>query len=242
MAKTISFNIRLKIDGKDVVVGCRHDVEKLGEALSGATRQSERLGASAGSLLPLVQTAKNLYGSLQGLAGVMSPYIEKANAAADARTRLATVMRQRMAATAEDTAAVNEAVAAQAKLGVVGGTVQRMGLQQLATFASHKSTLTALLPAMNNLLAQQKGLNASQEDARSVANLMGKAMTGQTSALRRVGITFSEAQDKAIKAGSEGQRAAMIAEIITQNVGNMNKRRNTKSPIKLIDWTSFVHP
>ena len=222
MAKTIPFNIRLKIDGKDVVVSCRHDVEKLGEALSGATRQSERLGASAGSLLPLVQTAKNLYGSLQGLAGAMSPYIEKANAAADAQTRLATVMRQRMASTAEDTAAINAAVAAQSQLGVVGGTVQRMGLQQLATFASYKSTLTALLPAMNNLLTQQKGLSATGQDAVGVANLLGKALQGQTSALRRVGITFSEAQEKAIKAGSEGERAAMIAEVITQNVGNMN--------------------
>ena len=83
-------------------------------------------------------------------------------------------------------------------------------------------TLAQLIPAMNDLLAQQKGLNATQEDARSVANLMGKAMTGQTSALRRVGITFSEAQENIMKYGTEQQRAAMLAQIITDNVGHMN--------------------
>lgn len=56
----------------------------------------------------------------------------------------------------------------------IDGTVQRSGLQQLATFVSHRQTLQALLPAMNNLLAQQKGLNATSEDAVGVANLMGK--------------------------------------------------------------------
>lgn len=85
----------------------------------------------------------------------MNGYISKANSAAEAQTKLTTIMRQRMGATEADTAAVNEAVAAQTKLGIIGGTVQRSGLQQLATFASHRQTLQTLLPAMNNLLAKQ---------------------------------------------------------------------------------------
>lgn len=75
---------------------------------------------------------------------------------------------------------------------------------------------------MNNLLAQQKGYDAAAGDAVTVANLMGKAMMGQTSALRRVGITFNEAQEAAIKNGNEQERAAMLAQIITDNVGQMN--------------------
>ena len=47
-------------------------------------------------------------------------------------------------------------------------------------------------------------------------------MMGMTSALRRVGITFTEAQEAAIKNGNEQERAAMLAQIITDNVGEMN--------------------
>lgn len=75
---------------------------------------------------------------------------------------------------------------------------------------------------MNNLVAQQRGFSAEAGDAVNVANLMGKAMMGMTSALRRVGITFTEAQEAAIKNGNEQERAAMLAQIITDNVGEMN--------------------
>ena len=222
MAKTIPFNIKIRIDGKDVVVSSRRDVERLGEALNASTQRANRFRDSMIKWSSISTTVGNVYSSLQNLTNIMGGYIAKANAATEAQTKLTTVMRQRMGATAEDVASVNAAVAAQTKLGVVGGTVQRSGLQQLATFASHKRTLTALLPAMNNLLTQQKGLNATSEDAVNIANLLGKALQGQTGALRRVGITFSETQEKALKAGNEGERAAMLAEIITQNVGNMN--------------------
>lgn len=222
MAKTIPFNIKIRIDGKDVVVSSRRDVERLGEALNASTQRANRFRDSMIKWSSISTTVGNVYSSLQNLTNIMGGYIAKANAATEAQTKLTTVMRQRMSATAEDVASVNAAVAAQTKLGVVGGTVQRSGLQQLATFASHKRTLTALLPAMNNLLTQQKGLNATSEDAVNIANLLGKALQGQTGALRRVGITFSETQEKALKAGNEGERAAMLAEIITQNVGNMN--------------------
>ena len=222
MAKTIPFNIRLTIDGKEVVVSSRRAVEQLGEALMATSRKADAVNKALVSWSSISTISNNVYSSIQNLTNAMSGYIAKANAATEAQTKLTTVMRQRMAATSEDVATVNEAVAAQSKLGVVGGTVQRSGLQQLATFASHKRTLTALLPAMNNLLTQQKGLNATSEDAVGIANLLGKALQGQTGALRRVGITFSETQEKALKAGNEGERAAMLAEIITQNVGNMN--------------------
>ena len=71
---------------------------------------------------------------------------------------------------------------------------------------------------MNNLLAQQKGLNATQTDAVNIGNLMGKVMQGQTSALTRVGISFTAAQEEVLKYGNEQEKAAMLAQVITDNV------------------------
>ncbi|MBQ7048690.1 MAG: hypothetical protein IJN86_07050, partial [Clostridia bacterium] len=47
-------------------------------------------------------------------------------------------------------------------------------------------------------------------------------MQGQVSALTRVGITFDEAEEKVLKYGTESERAAMLAQVITNNVGEMN--------------------
>jgi len=138
-------------------------------------------------------------------------------------TRLEVIMRQRMKSTDEEIASIKKLTSAQAELGIISAGVQRAGAQQLATYLYQKSSLEVLIPAMNNLVAQQRGYNAEAGDAVAVANMMGKAMTGLTSALRRAGITFTEAQEAAVKNGNEQERAAMLAQIITDNVGEMNK-------------------
>lgn len=79
------------------------------------------------------------------------------------------------------------------------------------------------MPAMNNLAVQQNGVNVTSESMVNIGNLMGKVMQGQTSALTRVGITFSDAQAQVLKYGNEEQRAAMLSQVITDNVGNMNR-------------------
>lgn len=140
-----------------------------------------------------------------------------------AEVKLATVMRQRVKATDEEIDSIKRLASAQQTLGVIGDEVQLSGAQQLATFITRKESLEALIPAMNNLLAQQKGLNATDQDAVQIGNLMGKVMQGQTAALTRVGITFTAAEEKVLKYGDEQQRAATLAQVITNNVGQMNE-------------------
>lgn len=222
MAKEIKFNIKLLIDGKEQLVIASTSAKELRDSLDAAKSSAAKFREKMITVNQTVAALQNASSAINGLRDMMAGLTASYNAVQQANTQLTTVMRQRMDATEEDIKKVNEVIGAQSKLGVIGGTIQKTGAQQIATFLKEKGTLEQLIPAMNDLLAQQKGLNATQEDARSVANLMGKAMTGQTSALRRVGITFSEAQENIMKYGTEQQRAAMLAQIITDNVGHMN--------------------
>ena len=222
MAKELKFNIKLLIDGKEQLVTASTSAKELRDNLDAAKSSAAKFREKMITVNQTVAALQNASSAINGLRDTMAGLTASYNAVQQANTQLTTVMRQRMAATEEDIKKVNEVIGAQSKLGVIGGTIQKTGAQQIATFLKEKGTLELLIPSMNDLLAQQKGLNATQEDARSVANLMGKAMTGQTSALRRVGITFSEAQENIMKYGTEQQRAAMLAQIITDNVGHMN--------------------
>lgn len=156
---------------------------------------------------------------IAGIKSAMSAY-EVQNAA---ETKLTEIYKTRMGATKQAAQATIELAGALQKEGVIGDEVAISGAQQLATFAKYPETVNSLMPAMNNLLAQQHGLNATTQDATGIANLMGKAMMGQTGALTRVGITFDETQEKILKTGTEEERAAVLAEVVTQNVGNMNQ-------------------
>lgn len=164
------------------------------------------------------------------MTAISVPLIAGINKALDAyevqmlaETKLTEIYRTRMGASEEAAQATMDLASAIQQVGIIGDEVSLSGAQQLATFAQYPETVDALLPAMDNLLAQQKGFNATTQDAVNVANLMGKAMQGNTGALTRVGITFDEAQEQVLKYGTEEERAAMLAEVINQNVGNMNE-------------------
>ena len=222
MAKA-DIQIVLQADGKPIDAIIK-STEGLQEAMKKALEESTKLKPSlvnAAATASLFQTLKSAVGSLQG---VFSSYTQAFEAAAVANTKLKTIMEQRMNATAEDVKGVKDVISAQKELGVVSGSVQVAGAQQIGTFATQASTLRTLVPAMNNLLAQQKGVSATQEDAVAVGNLFGKALQGQATALRRVGITFSAAEEKMLKHGTESERAALLARIITNNVGEMNEK------------------
>ena len=163
--------------------------------------------------------------SVYGMAGIYagSKLIEMSEKQAQAEQKLAEIYKTRMGVGKQAVKSTLELASAQQKAGVVGDEIQLAAAQQLATYAKYPGTVNTMLPALNNLLVQQKGLNGTQEDAVGLANLFGKAMMGQTGALKRAGISFTDAQAEVLKYGTEEEKAAMIAEVVTQNVGNMNE-------------------
>ena len=141
----------------------------------------------------------------------------------EAETKLTEIYKSRLGVDAKRAKQTMKVASALQKEGVIGDEITLSGAQQIATFTKQADTVDKLLPAMDNLLVQQKGYSATADDAKNIANLFGKAMMGQTGALKRVGITFTDAQEKVLKYGTEEEKAAMLSQVITDNVGNMNK-------------------
>jgi hypothetical protein len=188
-----------------------------------ATEQTaQTAAASFGSMFKKAFSIAAITAIVGKIKSVAEEYQAAYEAAIEPELKLATVMKQRMQATQEEIDSVIEYAGALEKQGVVGADVAAAGAQQLATFLNSSEAVKTLIPAMNNLVAQQKGYNATQGDAVSIGNLFGKVMQGQTTALTKVGITFSEAEEQALKYADEEERAAILAEIITNNVGEMN--------------------
>jgi len=218
---TISITFKLDGDGKGFKQ-LANDADGLKKVLSSTLMEAQKFNTNAINFAALATGIDQMQSSLVQLQATMKDLTAGYTAAKQADTQLITVMHQRMNANDADIQSIRDLISAQKDLGVIGGTVQKRGAQQLATFLNQRKSLETLIPAMNNLIAQQRGLEASQEDAYAAGNMLGKAMQGQTTALRRVGITFTDAQDHVMKYGDESQRAAMLAQIITDNVGNMN--------------------
>lgn len=222
MDNEVKFSVKILMDGQEKFVQATTNSKDLGAAIDKVSANSMKLNDQLLNTNQRVAAFQNLYDGARQLVGVTQELTDKYAQAEVANAKLVTIMRQRMGAQAEDVASVKSVIAAQKELGVISGTVQVAGAQQMATFLNQKSSLETLIPAMNNLVAQQDGLNATQEDATSIGNMMGKAMQGQADVLQRVGVTFTEAQKQVLQYGTEEQRAATLAQVIKDNVGDMN--------------------
>ena len=220
MPKEVSFVIRL--DDKGTFKKVTVDAEELGRAVRSVQDESEKAKRAVLTWSEASQAIGVLQDTIGELQGVVSDLTSAYQVQLVAETQLQTIMRQRMGATDAEIQSVKDLCSAQQELGVIGDEVQLSGAQQMATFLQNKQSLDVLIPAMNNLVAQQNGLNATNQDAVSIGNMMGKAMQGQVEVLQRVGITFTDAQKQVLQFGNESERAAMLAQVITDNVGNMN--------------------
>ena len=197
-------------------------VLKLSEAAEKATSSIEKLNKKAALLANIGFAVHHITGLYNRLSGAIDNCVQAYNVQAVAEKKLETLMRNSMGATNEQIQSIKDLTAAQQKLGVIGDEVQLSGAQELSTYLTKTESLKQLIPAMNDMLAQQYGLNATQEQAVTIAQMMGKVLDGQVGALSRYGYRFTDAQEKVLKFGKEEQKVAMLSSILTKYVGGVN--------------------
>jgi len=209
-----------------------HSVEYI---LNIAAKNTAVIDKTAGKVQHLTKQTNAANAVLKKLGGVAVAYfgiskvVSYVNASVAAyqrqmvaETKLQQIMRNTMNATDGEIESIKKLASAQQKLGVIGDEIQLAGAQELSTYLTKTESLKKLMPVMNDMLAQQYGINASQEQATTIAQMMGKVLDGQVGALSRYGYRFDEAQEKILKYGNEQQRVAMLAQVITKYVGGVN--------------------
>ncbi|PKM72851.1 MAG: hypothetical protein CVU91_07435 [Firmicutes bacterium HGW-Firmicutes-16] len=186
------YDLMINIGGK-LNPSLKNSTSAAGKALSGMQR-------SAGLVKTAIIGALS-YISVASVVNFGKSAVLAAEAQIDAETKLMAVLQNVKSIQAKgpeaykESAKVLESVASNLqKVGVIGDEVTLSGMQQLATFQMSDDQIKVLSTGMTDLLAQQKGLNATQSDAVTIANMIGKAMDGNVGALSRVGISFTDAQ------------------------------------------------
>ena len=223
MANQITFQIKIETLGEENVKNVTMDAEELGRVVKEVTDEQEKLNTKLLDINQAQQAIQNVVSGISQIASEIRDYTSAYSQQETAETKVAQVMRNTMNASEAEIESIKKLCAAQQELGVIGDEVQLSGAQELATYLEKKSSLEKLIPVMNDMLAQQYGLEASQESAAQIATMLGKVMDGQVNALSRYGYSFTEAQEQVLKFGTEEERAATLAEVVSQSVGGMNQ-------------------
>lgn len=222
MENEVKFRISIEDNGSHTLKTVGINADDLRESIAKVRKEVEELDPAVVNFAQLSQGIDSVTAVFDQLSGAVAELTSYSQAQVEVETKLQTAMRNTMAATDEEIQSIKELCSAQQELGVIGDEVQLAGAQELATYLAEADSLRTLIPVMNDMVAQQYGLNASQESAAQIASMLGKVMAGQTSALSRYGYTFDEAQEEVLKFGTESERAAMLAQVVSESVGGMN--------------------
>ena len=222
MSKDIKFDVKLFIEGKEQIVEASTSSQELAKELGIARMKGDELRTALLNFNQLTQTFQNVFSNIKQITDILGEYSSASAVQVEAETKLATAMRNTMGATDSEIQSIKDLCSVQQQLGVIGDEVQLSGAQELATYLEKKSSLEKLIPVMNDMIAQQYGLNATSESAASIATMLGKVMNGQVNALSRYGYSFDEVQKQILQFGDEAQRAAVLADVVSASVGGMN--------------------
>lgn len=108
--------------------------------------------------------------------------------------------------------------------GILGDEVILGGMQALGNMGFDDTVIKKISPIIADLTVQQKGYNATIQDAEQVAKQLGRALAGNAGGLSRMGVVLTAAQQKQIKNMSAVQRANYLYKLLSARVGGLNEK------------------
>ena len=208
--------------------GARNAAVKAGSALhSGLSKAS---GFASKAVSGIGNAAKGMAAVVSGAATAAAAYLVnfgKQSVAAALKAGEVTAKFQQVAKnnnwTDEEQKSLLSLNKTLGQTGVISGGTLKAAQAQLGTFALTADQVKTLTPALADMIANNKGYNATAQDGVQIANLLGKVMTGSATALSKYGVTMTDAQKKVLQEGSASEKAAMAAQVLEANFGGINK-------------------
>lgn len=208
--------------------GARNAAAKAGNALH--TGLSKASGFASKAVSGIGNAAKGMATVVSGAATAAAAYLVnfgKQSVAAALKAGEVTAKFQQVAKnnnwTDEEQKSLLSLNKTLGQTGVISGGTLKAAQAQLGTFALTADQVKTLTPALADMIANNKGYNATAQDGVQIANLLGKVMTGSATALSKYGVTMTDAQKKVLQEGSASEKAAMAAQVLEANFGGINK-------------------
>jgi hypothetical protein len=233
MSQTISFKI--KIEGSDSFKVVTADAGEVAEAIRKINQRTNELNGNLVNTAAAMQVVESLGSMFSGLESAIDSLTSGYRAQSEELSKLKRIMRNTMDATEDEIDSVRRLIKEQERKGVVSEEAQLAAAQELATYLTMSDSLEAILPTMNNMIAQQLGMGASAESAAQIAMMLGKVMNGQVTALSRNGYAFSEAQQHILLYGDEMERAHILCQVVDESVAGVNESMRQSDAGNILD-------
>lgn len=175
------------------------------------------------------------FGALTAAVGVfLKQSIDAANDKLKADKLLETNLMKQANASKEHIKMLKDEASALQDVGVVGDDVAVAGASRLAVFKMNAEQIKKTMPILDDMIAYDKGLNGTQEDAIAIGELYGKAINGKVNALKKYGVVLTANEEKLFKVMSTEQRIEFINKKLEKSIGGTNKALRATDEGKIV--------
>jgi hypothetical protein len=186
--------------------------------------ESVSLGSSLGSMAKKALGAAAAYVSFNAAKDFLVDCVKSANEAEQANVRFETTMRNVKGTTQAQIDAIKEYASELQNTTVIEGDAAVAGASQLAAFQLSGDAVKKLMPALADLSVAQNGVNATGEQMQTTASMIGKAMSGSATALKKAGVILTDSQQAILKNGTEAQKTQVIVDALGKTYGGLARK------------------
>nr|DAT80011.1 MAG TPA: tail tape measure [Caudoviricetes sp.] len=225
MAKTIGVLLSLKDQFTTPLQNATKNVKTMDRELKKAGNSIKAFGNKVkSSMKSIAKWAAIGFGALTAAAGVfIKQSIDAAKDKLKADKLLETNLMKEANASKEHIKMLKDEASALQDVGVVGDDVAVAGASRLAVFKMNADQIKKTMPILDDMIAYDKGLNGTQEDAIAIGELYGKAINGKVNALKKYGVVLTANEEKLFKVMSTEQRIEFINKKLEKSIGGTNK-------------------
>ena len=236
MAKTIGVLLSLKDQFTTPLQKATKSVKNMDRQLEKAGNQVKAFGRKIkNGMKTVAKWAVVGFGALTAGAVLFTKQsIDAAKDQVRIEKLLETTMKRTSNASKEQIQAIKDEASALQNVGIVGDEVALAGANQLAVYGLRSDQIKKLMPNLNDMIAKEKGLNGTQEDAVAMADVIGKAMNGKTKGLLKYGVSLTAAEEKLFKTMKQEQRMEFISKKLNESIGGTNKALRETDEGKII--------
>nr|DAY36141.1 MAG TPA: tail tape measure [Caudoviricetes sp.] len=225
MAKTIGVLLSLKDQFTTPLQNATKNVKTMDRELKKAGNSIKAFGNKVkAGMKSIAKWAAIGFGALTAAAGVfIKQSIDAAKDKLKADKLLETNLMKQANASKEHIKMLKDEASALQDVGVVGDDVAVAGASRLAVFKMNADQIKKTMPILDDMIAYDKGLNGTQEDAIAIGELYGKAINGKVNALKKYGVVLTANEEKLFKVMSTEQRIEFINKKLEKSIGGTNK-------------------
>lgn len=187
------------------------DLKKVSDSIGETGKKSKDSGSAFAGLGLKLGGLAAAYGLIkEGIFGSLDAFSEQA----ELQQKLTSIILNHEGATMGDVKVLLDQASAIQATTVASDDLVVAAQAQLATFDLTAQSIAAITPGLVDMTIAERGLNATSEDAKQMAQGLGKAFQGQYDALLKQGFVITDTQKKMIELGDETEKTKAIAEIL----------------------------